>query len=98
MAVSSGAAHFVIPKGSDYCISKHAVDRLVEFIVAEYPQIKAFALHPGVIDTEMSRNSGVKLETPDTTELPAATMLYLTSGKVDWLSGRWAVPYNVVID
>jgi NAD(P)-dependent dehydrogenase (short-subunit alcohol dehydrogenase family) len=88
VVVTSGGAHLVLPKSSDYCISKHALGRFVEFIVAEYPRIKAFAVHPGVIDTELSRSNGLKLETPDTTELPAATMLYLTSGKVDWLSGK----------
>ena len=29
------------------------------------------------------------MEMPDPVELPAYTMLYLTSGKADWLSGRY---------
>lgn len=86
--MTAGAAHFVFPNGSDYCISKHALDRLVEFIVAEYSQVKAFAVHPGQIATELSLSCGVEFERRDTTELPAATCLYLTSGKADWLSGR----------
>ena len=28
------------------------------------------------------------MPTPDTTALAAATMLYLTSGRIDWLHGR----------
>ena len=59
-------------------------------VPAEYPHIKTFAIHPGMIDTALSRSSGMEYDTlPDTTELPAATMLYLASGKVDWLSGRY---------
>jgi len=89
VAMTSGVGHLIFPNGSDYCISKLAVDRLVQFVVAEYPQVKAFAVHPGTIDTDLSRSSGLVFATPDTTELPAATMLYLTSGQVDWLSGRY---------
>ncbi|GJE89918.1 SDR family oxidoreductase [Phanerochaete sordida] len=89
VALTSGAGHFVVPNGSDYCISKHAVDRLVECIVAEYPPVKAFSLHPGQIDTVLSRSCGLDFERPDSAELPAATMLYLTSGRADWLSGRY---------
>lgn len=88
MAVTAGSAHMVFPNASDYCISKLAVDRLVQFVVAEYPPVKAFAVHPGLIDTVLSRDSGLKFKRLDTTELPAATMLYLTSGRADWLSGR----------
>ena len=32
---------------------------------------------------------GGGFEAPDTVALPAATMLYLTSGRADWLSGRF---------
>ena len=50
--------------------------------------MKAFAVHPGVVDTALSRGSGLEFPKPDPTELAACTMLYLTSGKADWLSGR----------
>jgi hypothetical protein len=91
-------------------ISKHALNRLIEFIVlgscsvryfcvdtdpdmpacadAEYPSVRAFALSPGVVRTRMYVEAGVGAAL-NTVELPAATTLYLTSGRADWLSGRY---------
>jgi len=91
IAVSSAGAQMRVPGASDYCISKHALNRLVEFIAVEYPQIKTFSLHPGEIYTQLQRDtrgdmSSVKFDTP---QLPAATMLFLTSGRMDWLNGRY---------
>ncbi|KAI0316834.1 NAD-P-binding protein [Amylostereum chailletii] len=91
VATSSGAAQRRLPLGSDYCVSKHALGRLVEYIAAEYPRIKAFGLHPGTIRTGMSKDSAIPgLPAPDGPELPAAVMLYLTTGNADWLNGRLA--------
>ncbi|KAI0294640.1 NAD-P-binding protein [Multifurca ochricompacta] len=68
VAVSGIAAQVRLPGCSDGCISKHAVNRLVEFIA---------------LAKEAEAGDG-----PDTLALPAATMLYLTSGRADWLTGR----------
>jgi hypothetical protein len=59
----------------------------------EYPKLTVFALHPGLIRTQMSEDAagvdGFADGTVfDTVQLPAATMLYLTSGRVDWLNGK----------
>ena len=112
IAVSSVGAQLRISGASDYCISKHAMNRLVEFIVigellslisglsdlnhpAEYPQIKAFSFHPGEILTEMQKYargvdwSSIKYDSP---QLSTATMLFLTSGRMDWLNGRQVLP------
>ncbi|TFY74321.1 hypothetical protein EWM64_g9693 [Hericium alpestre] len=56
--------------------------------LAEYPDVKVFALHPGVVETEMTMQQRL-YPMLDTLQLPAATTLYLTSGKADWLSGRY---------
>jgi len=76
---------------SDAHISKHAVDRLIEFIVLEYPNVRAFALAPGLVHTRLFVEAGAGVQLPtgtlDTVALPAATTLYLTSGRADWLSG-----------
>ena len=59
---------------------------------AESPTVKAFALHPGSVPTDIAQESGLieqGMEMPDPAELPAYTMLYLSSGKADWLSGRY---------
>ena len=114
IVISSAGAQLRVPGASDACISKFAVNRLVEFIVlgkpllfcrkiddlkriigAEHPSIRAFALAPGLLPTRLAADAvpagpggGGGLETPDAIALPAATMLYLTSGRADWLSGR----------
>ncbi|KAH9030655.1 NAD-P-binding protein [Lactarius pseudohatsudake] len=92
VVVSSNAAQLRIPHTSDYAISKHAVSRLVEFIALEYPKLTVFSLHPGAIKTQIVEESGFAFPDDfpnDTLQLPAATMLYLTSGRLDWLSGKY---------
>jgi NAD(P)-dependent dehydrogenase (short-subunit alcohol dehydrogenase family) len=77
----------------------------------EHPSIRAFALAPGMIPTRLAAETGasgsgrgderadgdaeLKRVAPDSVALPAATMLYLTSGRADWLSGRF-VPLPLV--
>jgi hypothetical protein len=67
-------------------------------IGTEHPTVRAFALSPGLpptriateaIPVEARGSGGVGPGSPDTVALPAATMLYLTSGRADWLSGRF---------
>ncbi|VDC05193.1 unnamed protein product [Peniophora sp. CBMAI 1063] len=92
IAVTSNGAQLRWPGGADYMTSKHAVNRLVEFIALENPQIKTFSLHPGMVVTELVEKSklmeyGFSFE--DSPELAASTMLYLCSGKGDWLNGRY---------
>ncbi|KAH9992136.1 NAD-P-binding protein [Russula vinacea] len=93
VALSSIGAQLRFPGASDGCISKHAVNRLVEFVVLEHPSIRAFALAPGQIPTRLATETGAigdgGVGAPDSIALPAATMLYLTSGRADWLSGRF---------
>jgi hypothetical protein len=128
IALSSIGAQLRFPGASDGCITKHAVNRLVEFIVLgkvpvfpsfffsffiitflakltikpkckssalEHPSVRAFALAPGQILTRLAAETGATGDSenggvgaPDSVALPAATMLYLTSGRADWLSGR----------
>ncbi|KAI0306851.1 NAD-P-binding protein [Multifurca ochricompacta] len=90
--VSSGVAQLRIPGSSDYAISKHTVGRLVEFIALEHPKLKVFALHPGAILTQMVTETGSEFPDDlalDTVQLPAATMLSITSGRFNWLNGRY---------
>ncbi|KAI0275401.1 NAD-P-binding protein [Gloeopeniophorella convolvens] len=92
VAVSSTGAQLRLPTISDYCSSKHALGRFVEFITLEYPKLKAFSFHPGRIETKGSKESGVvrpKSFTFDEPALPPAAILYLTSGRADWLNGKF---------
>lgn len=64
----------------------------------EHPSIRAFALAPGQIHTRLASETGALgdnedgggVRALDSVALPAATMLYLTSGRANWLSGRCA--------
>ncbi|KAI0313160.1 NAD-P-binding protein [Amylostereum chailletii] len=91
VAISSLGAQYRNPLGSDYSTSKHALGRLVEFFHMEYPEIKSFSLHPGSVRTQLAVDGKLdpKIQLDDPPELAAATMLYLTSGRADWLSGRF---------
>jgi hypothetical protein len=64
-----------------------------KIIDAEHPSVRAFALAPGQIPTRLATETGAigdgGVGAPDSVALPAATMLYLTSGRADWLSGRF---------
>ncbi|KAI0312097.1 NAD-P-binding protein [Amylostereum chailletii] len=91
VVISSEVAQLRAPGSSDYGVSKHALGRLVELIVTEYPGIKAFTVHPGKIPTQMAADCKLdpRVPLPDSVELPASTLLHLTSGKMDWLTGKY---------
>jgi hypothetical protein len=63
---------------------------------AEHPSLRVFALAPGYLPTRIAYETGTINENGeggagfilDTLALPASTMLHLTSGRLDWLSGR----------
>ena len=68
-----------------------------EIINAEHPSVRTFALAPGYLPTRLAKETGTIGENGEggagfplnPVTLPAATMLYLTSGRADWLSGRF---------
>lgn len=61
--VSSGAAAVVQPGASSYSVSKVAIERLSEFVAAEYPNVTSVALEPGTVDTDMILVSSYRLHT-----------------------------------
>ncbi|KZT38567.1 short-chain dehydrogenase/reductase SDR [Sistotremastrum suecicum HHB10207 ss-3] len=90
LITSSVAAQFRFPNSSAYQLSKHAVGRLNEFIKLEHPKVKTIAVHPGGIMTKLADLvPEIHQLLVDTLQLPAATILQLTSGKYDWFSGRF---------
>ena len=56
---------------------------------AEYPDIKVFPVHPGTVKTDMQAEIGSAFPIDSTVGLAAATILFLTSGRADYLSGRY---------
>ncbi|KAI0058727.1 NAD-P-binding protein [Artomyces pyxidatus] len=92
VVITSVAAQLRLATGSDYGVSKHAVDRLIEYIPLEHPDVKAFAMHPGNVDTQLVHENfegDLPIAFDDKPALAASTALYLTAGKADWLTGRY---------
>ncbi|KAJ7179651.1 NAD-P-binding protein [Mycena filopes] len=88
--IGSVGAQMRMPFASSYVTSKHALNRLNEYIHTEHPGVKSFSLNPGAIKTSMADNNPEAAPwLIDTIQLPAATCLRLTSGREDWLSGRY---------
>ena len=57
----------------------------------EYPQHRFFSLHPGVVETDMTRSHKVTTNYNwhmDSPELPAGTALWLTTSEADFLRAR----------
>lgn len=89
LVIGSVGAQMRMPFASSYVLSKHAVNRLVEYIKTENPNVKAFSMNPGAIKTDMADNNPEAAPwLIDTLQLPAATALRMTSGKEDWLNGK----------
>ncbi|KAF7716067.1 Uncharacterized protein PECH_008711 [Penicillium ucsense] len=81
-----------LQKMSGYITSKLAVVKLVEFLAAENSNLVAVALHPGMIDTKVFRESGADPRhlPMDTVDLPGNFTVWLTSPEAAFLSGRCA--------
>ncbi|KAI0108960.1 hypothetical protein GGR51DRAFT_115598 [Nemania sp. FL0031] len=89
---STGAMHFH-QGGSSYQISKFALLRLVEFLMAEYADqgLLAYSVHPGGVTSDLA----VRL--PEATRawlkcspaLCGDTIAFLTSTRQEWLAGRY---------
>jgi NAD(P)-dependent dehydrogenase (short-subunit alcohol dehydrogenase family) len=85
-------AEFVTIGEYDYCFVFHSyrTSDSHHFFV-EYPDIKVFSVHPGTVKTDLYDESGGSSSFPpnSTVELAASTIQYLTSGKADYLTGRY---------
>ncbi|KIW10986.1 hypothetical protein PV08_10285 [Exophiala spinifera] len=96
IGVNAGACHLPgsnFPKSSAYCASKLAIAKLDEFLAAENPHLRVFTVHPGIVQTNMtkgfigdSRRRGIVL---DDAELVANFMVWLASPESDFLRGRY---------
>ena len=91
--ISSVGAQLVLPGASDYQTSKHAVNRLCEFINVDHGEdgVKCFAVHPGGVPTNLAKNMPKKMHPflTDEPELAAGFIVWLCSGKADWATGRY---------
>jgi NAD(P)-dependent dehydrogenase (short-subunit alcohol dehydrogenase family) len=91
--ISSVGAQLLMPGASDYQTSKHAINRLCEFINVDHGEdgIKCFAIHPGGVATDLGKNMPEELHPylVDEPELAAGFIVWLCSGQADWASGRY---------
>ncbi len=91
--ISSIGAQLLMPGASDYQVSKHAINRLCEFINVDHGQdgIKSFAIHPGGVPTALAQNMPEEIHSllVDEPELAAGFIVWLCSGKADWAKGRY---------
>ena len=91
--ISSIGAQLVRPTASDYQTSKHAINRLCEFVNVDHGEdgIKCFAIHPGGVPTVLAKNmpKEVHVNLVDDPDLAAGFAVWLCSGKADWARGRY---------
>jgi NAD(P)-dependent dehydrogenase (short-subunit alcohol dehydrogenase family) len=91
--ISSLGAQLVVPGASAYQTSKHAINRLCEFIQRDHGAdgIKCFAIHPGGVPTELAKKMPEEFHAnlTDEPELAAGFIVWLCSGKADWAAGRY---------
>lgn len=91
--VSSIGAQLLMPGASDYQTSKHAINRLCEFIQTDHGEdgIKCFAMHPGGVATELGLTMPEAMHAylDDDPRLAAGFVVWLSSGQADWAAGRY---------
>jgi len=91
--VSSIGAQFVMPGASDYQTSKHAINRLCEFVQSDHNEddIKCFAMHPGGVATDIGHSMPEHMHEylVDEPNLAASFAVWLCSGQADWAKGRY---------
>lgn len=91
--LSSVGAQVVMPGASDYQTSKHAINRLCEFVQNDHDEdgIKCVAIHPGGVATDLGKNmpKGMQEFLVDSPDLAACFAVWVCSGKADWAKGRY---------
>lgn len=82
-----------MPGASDYQTSKHAINRLCEFVQSDHDEdgIKCFAVHPGGVATDigLSMPGHMHEYLVDDPNLAASFAVWLCSGDADWAKGRY---------
>lgn len=94
--ISSWQAFFVVPPLGAYFLSKFILDGLATYVAAEYPNVTAVSMHPGLVSTDMLREPFRSLFNQDSPELVGGTAVWLCQKKARFLSGRFiAANWNV---
>jgi len=87
--VSSAVAHVdMAPAFSSYAVGKLAAARYLGALQYENPGLRVFSIQPGMVLTDMSRESGFT-EGLDDANLPASFMVWLASEEARFLNGKF---------
>ncbi|KZF20165.1 NAD(P)-binding protein [Xylona heveae TC161] len=86
--MSTSAALSVFPGLSSYSISKFAVIQLQAYVAAEYPNVTAVTLHPGIVKTDMTIDAFMPFA-DDTAQLVGGVGVWLATEQAKFLSGRY---------
>ena len=54
--ISSGAAQYPIASWSSYCASKAGLEMITRVIGEEHPEVEAYAIAPGIVNTAMQKD------------------------------------------
>jgi NAD(P)-dependent dehydrogenase (short-subunit alcohol dehydrogenase family) len=91
--ISSVGAQSLTPGASDYQTSKHAINRLCEFVNVDHGEdgVKCFAIHPGGVPTALGMNmpDAMHAYLVDSPDLAAGLIVWLCAGRADWAKGRF---------
>jgi hypothetical protein len=71
---------------SSYGISKHSCIKIVEFLAVEHPEMRVYAVNPGLVK-ESDSVPAFKPFAQDEVALVGGFMLWLASGKADAFKG-----------
>ncbi|KAF1968685.1 NAD(P)-binding protein [Bimuria novae-zelandiae CBS 107.79] len=89
ITLTTGAAYEVFPALSSYGLSKLAAFQLMTYVAAENPNVVAVAVHPGIVPTDMLKESFAPFA-KDTPALVGGVATWAASWEErDWLSGRY---------
>jgi NAD(P)-dependent dehydrogenase (short-subunit alcohol dehydrogenase family) len=91
IAYTTGAAHLPAVNGfSSYAVSKLSMIKLYDYLASEYPDVRVFNVHPGVIMTEMgykALDGGIEFPQDDVS-LTAGFTVWAASKESEFLRGR----------
>jgi NAD(P)-dependent dehydrogenase (short-subunit alcohol dehydrogenase family) len=88
IVISSGISGAIAPGSSSYSISKLAQQRLIEYADVEYPTLRVFTLHPGIVQTDLTDPDFVVFA-QDEVEMGGQLSLYLAQPRADYLRGSF---------
>lgn len=85
--VTSASSFLATPSPAAYSVGKEAALRFFQLAGQQHPALKIINIHPGVVDTDMNRKSGVPAM--DDESLPADTFVWAASSEAKFLNGKY---------